>query len=45
MNHRTKSIWIPGLITLISTSAALAMLQGGRVEPHVTWFRGSGALA
>lgn len=39
MNHRTKSIWIPGLITLIITSAALAVLQACRVQPHVTWLR------
>ena len=39
MNQRTKSIWIPGLITLIFTSGALAMLEVWRVQPHVTWMR------
>lgn len=44
MNQRTKSIWIPALITLIFTSGALAMLQVWRVQPHVTWLRGGVGL-
>jgi hypothetical protein len=44
VNQRTKSIWIPGLITLIFTSGALAILQVWRVQPHIMWMRAGDGL-
>jgi hypothetical protein len=39
MNQRTKSIWIPGLVSLTAASAVLALLQRTGVEPHIIWLR------
>lgn len=44
MNHRTKSVWIPGLVTLTIASAFLAMLQVWGVRPHIVWTRSGAAL-
>jgi hypothetical protein len=35
MNDRTKSVWIPGLISLISASLFLAILEKIGVRPHI----------
>lgn len=44
MNHRTKSVWIPGLVTLTVASGFLAMLQVWGVRPHIVWTRSGLAL-
>lgn len=44
MNHRTKSVWLPGLVTLIVASCFLALLQVWGVRPHIVWTRSGLAL-
>jgi hypothetical protein len=44
MNHRTKSVWIPGLVSLTLASGALAVLQVWGVRPHIVWTRSGLAL-
>lgn len=44
MNHRTKSLWIPGLATLFGASVLLMGVQFSGFNPHLTWVRGLGML-
>jgi hypothetical protein len=39
MNHRTKSVWVPGLISLTLASVALAGVQRFGLAPHIVWLR------
>ena len=40
MNHRTKSLWLPALITLLGASVSLALMQVLRMRPQVAWILG-----
>jgi hypothetical protein len=40
MNCRTKGLWLPALITLLGTSAALALSQYPRMGPRLVWIGG-----
>ena len=44
MNHRTKAVWIPGLISLTAASAVLALMQVWGLRPHIVWARSGLAL-
>ena len=37
MNHRTKGLWLPALITLLGTSVALALSQYAGIGPRLVW--------
>ena len=37
MNNRTKSLWLPALMTLLGASASLALFQYIGVRPHLVW--------
>jgi hypothetical protein len=37
MNHRTRRLWLPSLITLLGVSASLALFQFVGVRPHLLW--------
>ena len=39
MNHRTVSIWIPGLITVTLGTVVLAGVQRAGLQPHIIWLR------
>lgn len=43
MNDRTKSLWLPALITLLGASVSLVFFRYVGVRPHVLWF-GKAAL-
>jgi len=42
MNHRTKSLWLPALITLSAASVSLAVTQFLRTQPRLVWIGGWG---
>ena len=42
MNHRTKSLWLPALITLFGASVSLAVIQFLRLQPRLVWVGGWG---
>ncbi len=42
MNHRTRSLWLPALITVLGTSVSLALTQMLRLQPRVLWIGGWG---
>lgn len=42
MNYRTKGLWLPALITLLGTSAALALSQYAGMGPRLVWVGGWG---
>lgn len=44
VNHRTMSVWIPGLVSLTLASGFLAVLQDWGVRPHIVWTRSGLAL-
>lgn len=44
VNHRTTSVWIPGLVSLTLASGSLALLQVWGVRPHIVWTRSGLAL-
>jgi hypothetical protein len=44
VNHRTMSVWIPGLVSLTLASGLLALLQDWGVPPHIVWTRSGLAL-
>jgi len=44
MNHRTKSLWIPGLATLLGASVLLMAVQFSGFNPRLAWVRGIGML-
>jgi len=37
MNHRTKSLWLPALATLLGASVSLMLTQFLKMEPRVVW--------
>ena len=44
MNHRTKSLWLPGLLTLLGASASLMLIQLAGLQPRLVWFAHTGVL-
>ena len=40
MNYRTKSLWLPALITLLGASVSLALMQFLGMQPRVVWIAG-----
>lgn len=40
MNHRTRSLWLPALITLFGASVSLAAAQLSHVQPRLVWIGG-----
>jgi hypothetical protein len=42
MNHRTKSLWMPALITLLGASALLMLIQFAGFQPRLVWIEGAG---
>jgi hypothetical protein len=42
MNYRTRSLWLPGLATLTSAMAALAIINRFDLQPRIFWY---GSLA
>ena len=40
MNYRTKGLWLPTLITLLGTSAALGLSQYAGMRPRLMWIEG-----
>jgi|SRR5579859_505027 len=38
MNHRTKSLWIPALLTFLGASASLMLCQFHGIAPRMLWF-------
>ena len=43
MNNRTKSLWLPALMTLLGASTSLALFQYLGARPHLVWV-GNAAL-
>ena len=37
MNHRTKSLWMPTLASILAASLAMTLLQLAGVRPHLVW--------
>jgi len=37
MNHRTKSLWLPALLTFFGASISLTLSQLLKLEPHIVW--------
>jgi hypothetical protein len=44
MNNRTKSLWLPGLVSLAAANAFLMILQRAGLQPHFIWLRSGPAL-
>lgn len=42
MNHRTRTLWLPALITLLGASLSLALTQMLKLHPRVLWIGGWG---
>jgi len=42
MNHRTRSLWLPALITLLGASLSLTLTQLAGTRPRLVWFAGVG---
>ena len=42
MNHRTKSLWLPALLTLLGASVSLMVAQFLGLRPRLVWFHGMG---
>ena len=42
MNHRTKSLWLPALLTLLSASVSLMAMQFLGFRPRLVWIHGMG---
>jgi len=42
MNHRTKSLWLPTLLTLLGASVSLMATQLLGVQPRLVWIQGMG---
>jgi hypothetical protein len=42
MNHRTKSLWLPALLTLLGASVSLTATQFLGLQPRLVWIRGMG---
>jgi hypothetical protein len=42
MNYRTRSLWLPALITLFGASVSLAATQFIGLQPRLMWFAGMG---
>ena len=37
MNHRTRSLWLPALVTFFGASISLTLSQLLKLEPHIVW--------
>ncbi len=37
MNHRTKTLWLPGMLTLLGASLLLMLAQFLGLHPHIVW--------
>jgi len=37
MNHRTRSLWLPALVTFFGASISLTRSQLLKLEPHIVW--------
>jgi len=37
MNHRTKSLWLPALASILAASVAMTLLQFAGVRPRLVW--------
>ncbi len=44
MNHRTKSLWLPSLLTLLGASASLMLIQFAGLQPRLVWIAHTGIL-
>jgi|SRR5208283_1993 len=44
MNHRTKALWFPGLVTFLGASMLLAWTQFAGFQPRLIWIGGMGML-
>lgn len=42
MNHRTKSLWLPALLTLLGASVSLMATQFLGLQPRLVWIHGMG---
>jgi hypothetical protein len=42
MNHRTKSLWLPGLLTFLGASASLMLIQFAGLQPRLEWIAHTG---
>jgi hypothetical protein len=42
MNHRTKSLWLPGLLTLLGASTSLMVIQFAGLQPRLAWIARTG---
>ena len=45
MNQRTKTLWIPGMASLLGASLFMALLQRVGVRPRLVWMEGNMAMA
>ncbi len=43
-NHRTKSLWMPALLTLLGASALLMLIQFAGLQPRLVWIEGAGVV-
>jgi len=47
MNYRTKTLWLPALLSLFGSASLLMILQqihSARFEPHLVWIAGIGMM-
>jgi hypothetical protein len=44
MNSRTRSFWLPGLVSLTGSMGLLMVLQRLNLQPYVSWYRAEVAL-
>ncbi len=42
MNRRTKSLWLPGLLTFLGASASLMLIQFAGLQPRIEWIAHTG---
>ena len=45
MNQRTKTLWIPGMVSLLGASLFMDLLQWTGVRPRLVWLEGNMAMA
>lgn len=38
MNYRTRSLWLPALVTFLGASVSLMLCQLLGMQPHIVWF-------
>jgi hypothetical protein len=44
MNIRTRTLWLPGSLTLTLSMGFLLMLQFSRIQPHAMWWGNRGPI-